>query len=97
MANNTLFAYPDFNEGFKIHTHARNFQFGAVIRKKYKPISFHSIRLTDEHKMYTVTEKELLRIVETLKEFRTILFGRKLRIYTDNKNLTCKLLITIEY
>ena len=41
---------------------------------------------------YTVTEKELLRIIETLKESRTILLGKRLIIYTNNKNLTCKIL-----
>ena len=25
-----------------------------------------------------------------MKKFRTILLGKKIRIYTDNKNLTCK-------
>ena len=40
--------------------------------------------------MYTVTYKELSIIVETSKEFRTIFLGQKLRIYTDNKNRTCK-------
>ena len=37
-----------------------------------------------------VPDEELLSIVETLKGFRTILLGQKLRIYTDCKNLTCK-------
>ena len=43
---------------------------------------------------YTVTEREILRIVETLKEFRTISLGQKLRIYTNHKQITCKFFIT---
>ena len=37
---------------------------------------------------YKVTDREILRILETLKEVRTTLIGQKLRIYTDHKNLT---------
>ena len=32
----------------------------------------------------------MLAIVETLKEFRNILLGQRIRIYTDHKNLTYK-------
>ena len=35
-------------------------------------------------------EEELLTTVETLKEFRTILLGLKLKLYTQHKNITCK-------
>ena len=31
-------------------------------------------------------------IVETLKKFITIILGKILRIYTDNKNIHCKIL-----
>ena len=31
VACDTLLAYPDFNEGFKIHNNDRNFQLGSVI------------------------------------------------------------------
>ena len=73
-----------------MHTDASAFELGAVISQKVKPISVYSIKLTDAQQWYTLTERELLSIVETLKEFRTILLGQKLRIYTDHKYLTCK-------
>ena len=66
---------PDFNEEFKIHTNASDLRLGEVIIQKGKPIVFHSTKLTESPKRYTVTEKDLLNIVETLKEFRTILLG----------------------
>ena len=72
VAHDTLIIYPDFNEAFEIHTDASAFQLGAVISQKDKPIAFYSRKLTGGLKRYTVTERELLSIVETLKEFRTI-------------------------
>ncbi len=37
---------------------------------------------------YTVTELELLAIVETLKKFNGMLWGQRITVYTDHKNLT---------
>ena len=88
MAYDNLLAYTDFNEEFKIHTNARGFQLGAVIIHKVKTLDFYGRKLTDPQIRYTVTWNELLRIVETLKEFRTILLSQILRIYTDHRNIT---------
>ena len=88
MAKETLLFYPDFNKPFEIHTDASLHQIGAVITQDGKPVAFYSRKLRDGQHNYTTTERELLAIVETLKEFRTILLGQMIKIYTDHKNLT---------
>ena len=90
VACDTLLNYTDFNENFKIHTNSRAFQLGAVISQKGKPKTLYSRNLNYFQQRYTVIDRELLSIVETLREFIIILLGQKLRIYTGNKNLTCK-------
>ena len=88
ISRETLLAYPNFNKPFIIHTDASHYQLGAVISQDNKPIAFYSRKLNPAQTRYTVTERELLSIVETLKEFRNILLGQQIKVYTDHKNLT---------
>ena len=67
MDRDTLLTYPDFNENFKIHTDASDFKLGAVILQKGKPIALYSTQRTLSQQRYTVTERELLSIIETMK------------------------------
>jgi hypothetical protein len=85
-----LLAYPDFNAPFQIHTDAFKTQIGAVISQKEKPIAFYSRKMNSAQHNYTTTEKELLSIVATIKEFRNILLGQQITVFTDHKNLTYK-------
>ena len=90
VAREVLLSYPNFNELFEIHTDASATQLGAVISQKGRPIAFYSRKLNPAQTRYTTTERELLAIVETLKEFKNILLGQRIRVYTDHKNLTYK-------
>ena len=54
------------------------------------PIAFYSCKLNSAQRNYITTEQELLAIVETLKEFKNILLGQLIRVYTNHKILTYK-------
>ena len=60
---------------------------GAVITQGNRPIAFFSRKLSTTQQKYSVTEIELLAIVETLKEFKGMLWGQHIKVYTDHKNL----------
>ena len=88
VAKDVTLAYPDFTKPFEIYTDASKQQLGSVITQNNKPIAFFSRKLTGAQTRYNVTEIELLAIVETLKEFKGMLWGQELKVYTDHSNLT---------
>ena len=90
ISRETLLSYPDFSLPFMIHTDASHLQLGAVISQNDRPIAFYSRELNPAQVRYTTSERELLSIVETLKEFRNILLGQHIHVYTDHLNLTHK-------
>ncbi len=63
-------------------------QLGAVITQDESPMAFFSRKLSTTQQKYSVTEIDLLATVETLKEFKGMLWGQDIKVYTDHKNLT---------
>jgi hypothetical protein len=88
IAKETVLAYPDFSKPFKIYTDASSTQLGAVSTQDSRPIAFFSRKLSKMQQKHSVTEFEILAIVETLKEFKGVLWGQDIKVYTDHKNLT---------
>jgi hypothetical protein len=88
ITKETVLAYLDFSKPFEIYTDASSMQLGAVITQDNRPIAFFSRKLSKTQQKYSVTEIELLAIVETLKEFKGMLWGQDIKVYTDHKNLT---------
>ena len=82
-----LLSYPDWKIPLTVYNYASDKNFGAVISKNNKPISLFSRILSKPHRNYITTEKEIIVIVECLKKLCGILFGYKINIFSDHKNL----------
>ncbi len=88
LACEIVLAYPDFSVPFETYTDASKYQIWSIITQKDKPLAFYLRKLTDSQRRYTITELELLAIVETLHEYKCIILRHWITIYIDHKNLT---------
>jgi hypothetical protein len=59
-----------------------------MITQDNRPIVFFSRKFSEVQHKYSVTEIEPLAIVETLKEFKGMLWGQGIKVCTGHKNLT---------
>jgi putative transposase len=84
VCHKVLLSYPDFNKSLHIHTDASHYQLGTVISQENCPIAFYSHKLQPVQVWYTTTERELLSIVETLKEYWNILLGQQIVVHKDH-------------
>ena len=91
VSSDALLAFPDHTQPFDVETDASEYQLGSVIKQNGRPVAYYSRKLNLAQHKYTTIEKELLSIVETFKEFRTILLGSHIRVHMDHKNLTHQL------
>ncbi len=87
IAKDVVLAYPDYIKVFEIYTDASSKQLGAVITQDNRPIVFFSQKLSSTQRKYSVTKIELLAIVKTLKEFKGMLWGQQIKVFTNHANL----------
>lgn len=83
-----VLAFPDFSKPFILQTDSSEFALGAVLMNHdRRPIAFLSRSLKKEERNYHITDKELLAIVWSIKEFENYLFGQKFIVETDHRAL----------
>lgn len=88
VSKEVLLSFPDYSQRFELYTDASDRQLGAVLQQGAKTLAFFSKKLTPTQQRYGVGEKEMLSIVEALKEFHTMIFGYPIDIHTDHLNWT---------
>ncbi|KAG7357555.1 reverse transcriptase RNA-dependent DNA polymerase [Nitzschia inconspicua] len=88
VGKEVMLSFPNYNERFQLYTDASDLQLGAVLMQGKKTLAFFSKKLNKAQRNYSVGEKEMLSIVEALKEFRTMIYGYPIDIHTDHKNWT---------
>jgi hypothetical protein len=61
---------------------------GAVLVQNGKVISTFSRKFNDAQLKYTVTDQQLLAVLEACKHFKQIIHSCNITVHTDHKNLT---------
>ncbi|KAL7474311.1 hypothetical protein ACHAW6_000288 [Cyclotella cf. meneghiniana] len=77
VSKDVVLAYPVYSQGFEIYTDSSKFQPEAII----------TCKLNTVQQKYSMTEQELLVIVDILKEHKDMPWGQTITVYVDHKNL----------
>ena len=63
---------------------------GAIISQNGRLVAYWSKKLSNTQKKYPTTDQEFLAIVECLRQYKTMLLGKRITVWMDHKNLTYK-------
>ena len=87
MVEDVLLSYPNHNIPFHICTDVYHYQLGSVILQQDVLVAYYSQKLSIAQQNYSTIEKDLLSVVKTLQNYRYMLLGAVIHIYTDHLNL----------
>lgn len=85
-----VLAIPQFGQPYVIYTDASDFAVGAVLLQDQgdglRPCAYYSRKLRPAEKNYSVGDKELLAIIDALREYSVYVQGVPTKLYTDHAN-----------
>ena len=92
LTNPPILAHPNFNETFYLECDASQYQIGLILSQlddmgRQRVVSYASRLLTASQQKYSATERECLAMVEGIRHYRSYLYGKKFKVYTDHSAL----------
>ena len=78
----------DFNQEFVVETDASDYCIAATLNQQGRPVAFFSHTLSGSETKHHAVEKEAAAIVESIREWRHFLIGRKFKLVTDQKSIS---------
>ncbi|KAL5524961.1 hypothetical protein ACEPAF_8830 [Sanghuangporus sanghuang] len=94
LSSPPMLAIPNNEDPFRVEADASDFATGGVLLQKqdgkWKVITYQSLTFLEAEQNYEIYNKEMLTIVQALKEWRQYLQGanQPFEVWTDHANLT---------
>ena len=94
LSSQPVLAIPNEHDLFRVEADSSNYALGAVLSQKqngiWRPIAFRSQSLNPAERNYEIYNKEMLAIVEAIKDQHQYLLGARqtFEVWSDYANLT---------
>ena len=87
-----ILVFPDFNKTFYLYTNASDIALGSILSQLDEqsldhPIAYYSRTFSKAERNYSVSERECLSVIDSVKHFRHFLHGVHFKVITDHSSL----------